>query len=301
MNNYSRAFFFPLFLLISLSVSAQEFGLASYYSDRYHGRETAYGEVYDKTKLTCSHKKHPYGTLLKITRLDNKESVVCKVIDKGPYTKGRIVDLSKAAAEKIDLIKDGVAEVKVEVINRKQNAPPVVAQQPVPPSTDRTNLPQEQAAAGAPPKTVPKPPPAPSKTPPAGDAAPAALPQQEKTQEADPNKLVGQDYSRFGLYRIRVEHGPEAGYAVQVMVVSDYEKVIRAIASLQAQKFDDIFVSVEQGQNPDQTMYKLLLGKFDTESLAQNFQETLKTKHKITGFVVSLEEKKSAASTTGNN
>ena len=85
------------------------------------------------------------------------------------------------------------------------------------------------------------------------------------------------------------------------MVVSDYEKVIRAIASLQAQKFDDIFVSVEQGQNPDQTNYKLLLGKFDTESLAQNFQETLKTKHKITGFVVSLEEKKSAASTTGNN
>ena len=282
MKILNRAAFTFLLTVCSLPLLAQEFGLASYYSDKYHGRETAYGDTYDKTKMTCSHKKHPYGTLLKITRLDNNRSVTCRVIDKGPYTKGRIVDLSRAAAEQLDLIKDGVVEVKVEVVSNKPAAPkpvapPPVAAQPAPTPEDRTNLPQE--------------------TPPAAEPAPAqppakAAPAETKPMpEADPNKLVGQDYSKYGLYRIRVEHGPNAGYGIQVMVVSDYEKAIKAIAALQARHFDDIFISVEQGQTPEQTLYKLVVGAFETEAQAQNYQENLKSKYNIRGFVVNLEEK----------
>ncbi len=261
---------------------AQEFGLASYYSDKYHGRETAYGDTYDKTKMTCSHKKHPYGTLLKITRLDNNRSVTCRVIDKGPYTKGRIVDLSRAAAERLDLIKDGVVEVKVEVVSNKPStpkpaAPPPVAAQPAPTPEDRTNLPKE-----TPPPAEPAPAPAQPKPAPA---------EAKPMPEADPNKLVGQDYSKYGLYRIRVERGPNAGYGIQVMVVSDYEKAIKAIAALQARHFEDIFISVEQGQTPEQTLYKLVVGAFETEAQAQNYQENLKSKYNIRGFVVNLQEK----------
>ena len=280
-----------IWMIGMLPLSAQEFGLASYYSDKYHGRETAYGDTYDKTKLTCSHKKHPYGTLLKVTRLDNNRSVTCRVIDKGPYTKGRIVDLSRAAAERIDLIKDGVVEVKVEVVSNKPKptkpTPPPVAARPAPSQEDRTNLPQ------SPPPAKPKASPAPSSAP-AKPAKPKA--KARKTPEADPNKLVGQDYSKYGLYRIRVERGPTAGYGIQVMVVSDYEKAIKAIAGLQAQHFDDIFISVEPGQTPEQSLYKLVVGAFETEAEAQNYQQNLKSKYNIRGFVVNLEEKNPNAS-----
>ena len=84
----------PVFFLLTISLNAQEYGLASYYDDAFQGRKTAYGETYDKDKLTAAHKKHPKGTRLRITRLDNKQSVVVKVNDKGPYIKGRVVDLS---------------------------------------------------------------------------------------------------------------------------------------------------------------------------------------------------------------
>jgi len=281
------------FLMIcSIPLLAQEFGLASYYSDKYHGRETAYGDTYDKTKLTCSHKKHPYGTLLRVTRLDNNRSVTCRVIDKGPYTKGRIVDLSKEAAKKIDLIKDGVVEVKVEVVSKKTSkpkpsAPPPVAAKPAPTPEDRTNLPQAPA-----PKPAQQP--APAKSTPA-KPAPAEQPPAQKTPEADPNRLVGQDYSRYGLYRIRVEHGPSSGYGIQVMVVSDYEKAVKAITALQARDFKDIFLSVEPGQGEEgRALYKLVLGAFETEAQAQNYQENLQSKFNIRGFVVNFEEKKNA-------
>ena len=59
--------------------------LAGNYSDEFDGRKTAYGDTYNKEKLTTAHKKHPYGTILKVTRLDNNKSVTVKVIDKGPF------------------------------------------------------------------------------------------------------------------------------------------------------------------------------------------------------------------------
>ena len=74
----------PLFFLSNLTLFAQspEFGLASFYSDDFQGRKTAYDVIYKKEELTCAHKKHPFGTTLKVTRLDNKKSVTVKVIDK---------------------------------------------------------------------------------------------------------------------------------------------------------------------------------------------------------------------------
>ncbi len=108
-----------LILCISLCVQAQEeFGIASYYADAFHGRKTASGALYHKDKLTAAHKNLPFGTILRVTRLDNKQSVKVTVNDRGPYIKGRIIDLSKAAAKKLDLITDGKARVKIEVISK---------------------------------------------------------------------------------------------------------------------------------------------------------------------------------------
>jgi len=109
-----------LFLMVSLAVHAEEFGIASYYSDAFQGRKTASGELYNKNLKTAAHKTLPFGTIIRVTRLDNKTSVKVKINDRGPYIKGRIVDLSRAAAEDLDLIQAGHARVKIEVLNRGQ-------------------------------------------------------------------------------------------------------------------------------------------------------------------------------------
>lgn len=92
-------------------------GLASYYHNKFHGKKTASGEVYDKNKLTAAHRTLPFGTMIKVTRLDNKQSVIVRINDRGPFKKGRIVDLSRKAAKKIDLIKAGIAKVEIEIID----------------------------------------------------------------------------------------------------------------------------------------------------------------------------------------
>lgn len=101
-----------------LACSQTETGKASYYADKFHGRTTASGEKYNKRAFTAAHKKHPFGTILRVTRVDDGRSVVVKVNDRGPFSKGRIIDLSGAAAQKIDMLKEGVIKVKVEVITK---------------------------------------------------------------------------------------------------------------------------------------------------------------------------------------
>ncbi len=94
-----------------------DIGDASYYSDRLHGRSTASGEPYDKGQLTGAHKTLKFGTWVEVTNLQNDQSVRIKINDRGPFTPGRIVDLSRAAAERIDLIRPGHAPVKVTIID----------------------------------------------------------------------------------------------------------------------------------------------------------------------------------------
>ena len=93
------------------------FGKASFYADKFEGRLTANGERFNQAKLTCAHKTLPFNTVLKVTNLSNNKSVIVKVNDRGPFIEARVIDLSKSAAEKIDMINDGVVEVKCEIIS----------------------------------------------------------------------------------------------------------------------------------------------------------------------------------------
>ena len=90
------------------------YGIASYYS--YPGR-TASGEKYNPAQLTAAHKTLPFGTKLLVTNLNSGRSVVVRVNDRGPFVRGRVVDVSYAAAQQIGMVHSGVAKVKVEVIS----------------------------------------------------------------------------------------------------------------------------------------------------------------------------------------
>ena len=91
-------------------------GEASYYGPGFHGKQTASGEIFDQEDYTCAHKSLPFGTKLKVVRVDNGSSVVVRVNDRGPYVDGRILDLSVAAGKKIGLDKVGHAEVVATVV-----------------------------------------------------------------------------------------------------------------------------------------------------------------------------------------
>ncbi|HEX2872147.1 MAG TPA: septal ring lytic transglycosylase RlpA family protein [Polyangiaceae bacterium] len=92
-------------------------GSASYYSDALAGRSTASGAPYEPSAFTAAHRSLPFGTVLRVTRVDGGQSVLVRVTDRGPYgPRGRILDLSRAAADRLGMLRAGVAKVKVEVL-----------------------------------------------------------------------------------------------------------------------------------------------------------------------------------------
>ena len=89
-------------------------GVASYYADRFQGRRTASGERFDNAQLTAAHRTLPFGTRARVTNLANGRSVVVRVNDRGPFVTGRVIDLSQAAARRLDMVRSGTARVRVE-------------------------------------------------------------------------------------------------------------------------------------------------------------------------------------------
>jgi len=90
-------------------------GVASYYGKEYQGKKTASGEIYDMNKMTAAHRTLPFGVNLRVTDLSSDRSVVVRVNDRGPFARGRIIDLSLAAARKLDMLRAGKATVKLEI------------------------------------------------------------------------------------------------------------------------------------------------------------------------------------------
>jgi rare lipoprotein A len=93
-----------------------QYGIASWYGGQFHGRPTSSGEIYDMYQLTCAHNTFPLGTMVMVTNMENGKSLELKVNDRGPFVKGRIIDLSYAAAKILGMWEKGTAFVKVEVI-----------------------------------------------------------------------------------------------------------------------------------------------------------------------------------------
>jgi rare lipoprotein A len=102
---------------VSLAFSQVQTGKASFYADKFEGSSTASGEKYKHNKLTAAHKSLPFGTKVKVTNIANNESVEVMINDRGPYVDNRVIDLSKSAAEKLGFVNQGLAEVRIEVID----------------------------------------------------------------------------------------------------------------------------------------------------------------------------------------
>ena len=91
-------------------------GKASFYGSEFNGRKTANGEIYDETVLTAAHRSLPFGTFLSVTNVSNGRTVIVRVNDRGPFHPDRILDVSRLAAEELDMIRFGVAEIEAEIL-----------------------------------------------------------------------------------------------------------------------------------------------------------------------------------------
>jgi len=96
-------------------------GIASYYADEFHGRKTANGETYDMFDLTAAHRSLPFGTTVRVTNLDNQQSVVVRINDRGPFKMERIIDVSLAAATQLQMMGVGTARVQLDVLEWGDN------------------------------------------------------------------------------------------------------------------------------------------------------------------------------------
>ena len=101
--------------------------VASWYGPKFHGKLTANGEVYDQMLMTAAHKSLPFGTMLKLTNPKNGKSIVVRINDRGPYIKGRQLDLSKGAAIALGTLNKGVVKVQVEELVMNDYNNPVIA------------------------------------------------------------------------------------------------------------------------------------------------------------------------------
>jgi rare lipoprotein A len=111
---------------IEARVGQTEEGIASWYGHPYHGRQAADGEIYDMEKLVAAHRTLPFQTYVRVRNLRNDKTVDVRIIDRGPFVSGRVIDLSHAAAKEIDLIGPGVGQVEITVIQSPQNPEPAL-------------------------------------------------------------------------------------------------------------------------------------------------------------------------------
>ena len=114
---YLSLFIF-VFFIYSLPILSQETGNASFYSKRMHGHRTSDGSRYHNDSLTCAHRTWPFGTLLLVVNPKNNYQVIVKVTDRGPHVRNRVIDLSYSAAERLDIIRAGIAKVIVTKIDQ---------------------------------------------------------------------------------------------------------------------------------------------------------------------------------------
>ncbi|MCL2295338.1 MAG: septal ring lytic transglycosylase RlpA family protein [Spirochaetes bacterium] len=98
------------------AVGSGQTGYASWYGGKFHGRQTANGEIFDTYKFTAAHKTLPFDSIVRVKNLENNKTTVVRINDRGPFIEGRIIDLSYAAARDIDMVEKGIVKVAIEII-----------------------------------------------------------------------------------------------------------------------------------------------------------------------------------------
>ncbi len=247
-----------------------ERGLASWYGPDFQGKRTSSGETYDMYKMTAAHKTLPLPTYVKVTNLENGRSVVVKVNDRGPFKKGRIIDLSYVAAAKLGIVDNGTATVEIHVLD---TGVPTAAADTAESDVVTTGI---AAPAPLPVETLPTP----GAEVPAGagtglSAAEAQLPAPGETTIAKPGVTAAPPSTTSADVQ-PVTATPTAdmhGYFIQVGAFSNRQNAERAREKLLKVQQHPVTISPFQGRY--QVLQRVQIGPFPSEEEAAKLKDTL--------------------------
>ena len=258
-------------------VGGRQNGLASAYSPEYDGAGTAYGIIYDRNDLVAAHKTYPLNSTLRVTNEANGRSVTVRVIDKGPFIRGRIIELSERAAEALDM--QGARTVPVEL--QLLSTPDQPSGTPSPPPARPVTTPDPAPRS---PQAVPTVENIPTPDPPAA-TEPTEAPPKPSPSVSRPAPAPRRTF-RSGLYRIQLTAPEEGRYGVQVGSYRNLESAMDRVVELQGRYFDEVLLQKEKGEQ--ETVYKVILGTFADLDSAQHYAGSLKQRYGIAGFTVEL-------------
>jgi len=267
MNTFLRGCLLFTGLFLHLSAAAQwtwqEKGSASYYADKFHGRSTASGERYNKNELTAAHRTLPMGSIVRVTHARNGQSVEVRINDCGPHRSDRVIDISKAAAKKIQLIADGVAPVIVELVqpgeghcacDRKKQWDPTPWKGKQTVLTSDTEVVTTQAESEIP------------------------APKNEKVPTERPAETAPLAPS--------VPEQPAMGIVLQLGAFGNKDNAYNMVQKMNRHGFQDVFV--KEFIQGDKTLYRVYRGAFSSRTEADQAQKELKEKAGIEGVVTEL-------------
>lgn len=259
-------FYSLLFSLLALQLAAQNSrGIASYYADKFHGRPTSIGEKYDKNAFTCASRDYPVNSILRVSRPDNGKSVEVRVNDCGPHHESRIIDVSGAAAKKLGLVRDGTAMVNIEVVSLGNDGPTCYRSgraTPAPATVQPRN--DSPTVIESAPIVVPSP--ATAERPQA--VQPIAAP--NRASEVQPTQPV----QEFAII--------STNYCVQAGCFRDRANALKLLQHLEAKGVSHLFVLERDG------LTRVLVGPFDNRAKAEKQKQTMKSRHKVDGWVMQL-------------
>ena len=289
--------FFWSAALTAQLVGDKQSGLASYYSTEYEGAETAYGVIYNSDELVAAHKAYPFNSQVRVTNEENGKSVTVRIIDKGPFIRGRIIELSERAASAIGMLGQRTVPVELTLLSTPDQRPlreavtrsePEVAQPaPTPVPARERELPVSTNPA---PRSVTPPAPTPDPVPSQSAERIATPPAPAPAPSPPPRRTARAKTFAPGVYRISLNE-PEAGrYAVQVGSYTSLESALDKVAELQGRFFDDILIH-KLPASGSTLHYKVLLGPFPDQPSAQNYASDLKSRYQIQGFTVEIDRK----------
>ncbi len=228
-------------------------GEASYYADKFEGQLTASGERFTQKALTAAHRQLPFGSKLLVTNLANGNSVVVRVNDRGPFKRGRIVDVSKTAAEVLGMLNTGTARVKIEVVDVP--GMPAAATDPVP-----------AAPVVTPPTPQPEPTPQPAQHQPTPQPTPQATP-TAPTPTAAP-------FAPGGVYNLWGKPVNYDGFCLQLGAFGNLEKAQELGRRVNTAGWPTVYIRV----SPTGSLYKVVQGVYRTETEARAALAQLKAK-----------------------
>ena len=236
--------------------------MASFYADKFNGKTTANGEKYTHDKLTAAHLTLPFGTTVRVVNMTNNRSVIVRINDRGPFVRGRIIDLSKKAARKLDFIESGVVQVKLYIVENPDNHEKQsrhIPEDGVPDASKkaRSNLNHEATDASEPSRRIP----------------------ESEIQGASREVRSPKEF-----YKLSTEKTTPSGYGVQIGSYKEMINLMRLTNELRSRFKDDVIIEV--GKVNGVKVYRVIVGVYELKDDAEKLAKRLKNKYRDC-FVVS--------------